>query len=186
MLASAAVVLPLGFVVELGGVASAARSNTTGTGTVTCKKIKGKITFNPPLVNGGTAAETASVTASATKCKNSKGGGPKVKKISVVSSIASANNSCTGLASAAPPALTLTYTPASISASSVSGGTLTFGTTPTLNFVISGESTAGSFPTTGTTSTKAVTTETSTAFGTACAGSGVASLTIKSGTGTDI
>jgi len=183
MLATGALVLPLGLVVALGGAASAARSHPTGTGLVKCTKIKGTITFSPPLVNGGTAAETTTVSASASHCS---GGTPNPSKVSSTATITGSTNSCAGLATASPPTILGTYTPNTISPSSTSGGTETLITSPKLGFTINGATTTGSFPST-TTDISVSTSETLTKFNAACAkAAGVKTLKIKSGSVTDL
>jgi len=183
MLATGAIVLPLGFVVALSGAASAARSHPTGTGLVKCTKIKGTVNFSPPLVNGGTAAETTTVTASASHCS---GGTPNPSKVSSTATITGSTNSCGGLATASPPTLAGTYTPATISPSSTSGGTETLITSPKLGFTISNATTTGSFPST-TTDISVSTTETLAKFNTACGKpAGVSKLKINKGTVTNL
>jgi hypothetical protein len=179
ILAAGAVILPLASIGVIGiGTASAARSNVTGSGLVKCTKIAGTITFSPPVTNTGTAPETTTVHATATKCK---GGSPKPTKVTSTATITGGVNSCGAVASASAPTLTGTYTPASIAPSSTSGGTETETTAGGLGFKITGATTTGSFPST-TTNITVVTTETIAKFGAACnSPGGLASLKIKKG-----
>src|ERR1700689_2793470 len=119
MLPAGAMALPFAAVITIGaGPASAAKSNPTGTGNPTCTKVKGTIKFSPPLTNAGTAAETATIAASATKCK---GGTPNPTKVSATATIPGGMSACSSLATAAPPTLTETHSPNSISPSAISG-----------------------------------------------------------------
>ncbi len=191
MMAAGALVLPLAAVATVGvGTASAARSGqVTGTGAVTCTTIHGTITFNPPLATGGTAAETTSVTATATGCT---GGTPNPTQVNSTATITGGTNSCTALATAAPPTLTGTYLPAgSLNPSSTVGGTETEQVSPHLGFTISGATTTGSFAN-GATHIVVQTTETLKAFNKTCKkgkkkdSKGVKSFTIGSGTVTNL
>ncbi len=184
MLAAGALVLPLAAVATIGvGSASAARSGqVNGTGLVKCTKITGTVNFSPPLKNGGTAAETTTVTAAATGCS---GGTPNPTKVSSTATITGGNNACTSLATSTPPTLAGTYLPAgSLNPSSTSGGTETEQTSPDLGFTISGATTTGSFPST-TTNIVVQTKEKLGKFLKACK-KGVKSLKITKGTVTDL
>jgi len=180
MLAAGVMALPFAAVITMGaGPASAAKSSPTGSGNPNCSKVKGTIKFSPPLTNSGTAAETATIAATATKCK---GGTPVPKKVTTKASITGGTSGCSSLATAAPPTLTETYSPGSISPSAISGGTESSTTSPHIAFSITGETTTGSYANAGGTSVTATTNETSAAFAAACGSTkGLASLKIVSG-----
>jgi hypothetical protein len=186
MLAASALVLPLAAVATIGvGTASAARSSTTGTGLVTCTKVKGSITFSPPLTNATIPSDVATISATAQGCS---GGTPTPTKITTTSTITTANATCAGLASAAPPTLTESFTPV-VTGTTISGGTESFGATPDLNFTISGAATqpTGSYyNSASTTSVYALTSETAAKFSAACAKKGLKKLKIKSGNVTNL
>jgi hypothetical protein len=178
MLAASALFLPLAAVATIGvGTASAARSNPTGTGTENCTAVTGTITFSPPLTSSGTAAETTTVSAKATGCS---GGSPVATAIAAHATITGGTSACSSLATAAPPTFTDSYTPSSISPSSVSGGTETEVTSPHIGFTISNETVTGSYPST-TASVSATTSETVAKLTKACDKKGLKKLKIKSG-----
>lgn len=185
MLAAGAMVLPFAAVITIGaGPASAAKSNpVNGTGNPTCTKIKGTIKFSPPLTNSGTAAETATIAATATKCK---GGTPNPTKVTTKATITGGTSACSSLATAAPPTLTETYAPSSLNPSAISGGTESSTTSPHIAFTITGETTTGSFANAGGTSVSAATKETAAAFSAACGKAGVKELKITSGNVTNL
>jgi len=120
MLAAGALALPLVTVVALGS--STAGASGPGTGVLTCTKIKGTITFKPPLTNTGTATENTTVKITVSGCS---GGTPKPKKGTVKQDISSptSTNACTSLETSSPETLTVKWSPSSItpSTSSYSG-----------------------------------------------------------------
>ena len=179
MLAAGAMVLPFAAVITIGaGPASAMRHAVTGTGNPTCTKVKGTIKFSPPLTNAGTAAETATIVATGSKCK---GGTPNPSKLTTKATITGGTSACSSLATAAPPTLTETYTPSSIAPSAINGGTESSVTSPHIAFTITGETTTGSYANAGGTSVSAATKETAAAFSAACGKAGVKELKITSG-----
>jgi len=121
MLAAGALALPLVTVVALGSTTAGAssRTGTTGTGTVSCTKIKGTITFKPPLTNTGTATENTTVKITVSGCT---GGTPKPKKGSVKEDISTATstNSCLSLNNSSPETLNVKWSPASIAGTTTS------------------------------------------------------------------
>jgi hypothetical protein len=181
MLAAGALALPLAAVATIGvGSASAARSSTTGTGLVSCTKVTGTIKFAPPLTNATIPSDVATIKATATGCT---GGTPTPSKITTSSTITTADATCDGLASAAPPTLTEAFTPV-VTGQTLSGGTEAFGITPDLNFTISGMATSASgsyYNSASSTSVYALTSEKYTKFSAACKKKGVKTLKIKSG-----
>jgi hypothetical protein len=140
--------ISLGLVLGLGGAASAQRSDQPGTGLVNCRHIMGKITFSPPLQATGTASEQATLQATASECF---GGSPTPKKIFLSTLIIpGGDNICGALGNSAPPVFAVSYKPAALITSTVSGGTEILGTNPTINFTFTGYPTTGSFPNTNT------------------------------------
>jgi hypothetical protein len=109
------------------GSASAARTNPAGTGTVTCSKIKGTITFKPALKNGGSAHEVTTIKVTVSGCS---GGTPNPSKGSVKQVISSgtSTNNCTSLSTSQPESLTVKWAPASINPSTSSYSGYTVGT----------------------------------------------------------
>jgi len=191
VLATGALLLPLGLVVGIGGVASAARTNQPfGTGLENCTSITGTVTFSPPLGTTGTAPETTTVNATASGCS---GGSPSLASVVSTATITGSKNNCSGLATASTPSLAGNWQPAgSVQPSLTSGGAETFQTTPHLGFTITGATTTGSYPGSSFNNV-AQTTETSKAFSKACKKGkkptykkGVKSLTINSGTVTNL
>ncbi|HVC70412.1 MAG TPA: hypothetical protein VNC61_09200 [Acidimicrobiales bacterium] len=96
------------------GAASAKGSPVAQPGKVTCSKIKGKITFNPPLTLNGTATENTTVKITVKGCSVS-GGTVKPKKGTVSKDIstASSTNSCSSLGNSQPETLTVNWAPSS-------------------------------------------------------------------------
>jgi len=178
----AAVAMPLTVMSTVIGVGAAWA--TTGTGNYNCKKVTGTITFTPALKTGGTSAETTKVTATATTCSGTAS--PKPTKVIGTATIHSSTNSCAGLASGTPPTITAKYTP-TVTNSTLTFTTETFQTSPHLGFTVSGGTATGSYPNSaGTASVKVQTSETLSAFNTACGSSaGLKSLKITSGSTTN-
>jgi hypothetical protein len=85
-------------VFALIGIATAAPAGaaTVGTGTVKCA-IGGKLTFNPPLKNGGTSAETIKVKVTLGHCTGT-GSGTTVAGGTATGTTTRPNNDCSGLA----------------------------------------------------------------------------------------
>lgn len=111
-------------VVGLAGSASASVVNiptVTANGTASCGNassgtsgITGTITFSPPLKNGGTSPETTTVSIKEKPCTttatNLKKGGKLKGKVKQSISSPTSTNSCTGLTTSAPEALTVKWT----------------------------------------------------------------------------
>ena len=93
-----AIGMPVAVMSTIVGV-GAAQALVTGTGTLTCSKIAGSVTFNPPLkgttVNGNSETQTYKLTA--TGCKTSGSNISKVTKGSVTQTIHTTDTSCHGL-----------------------------------------------------------------------------------------
>ena len=117
MLGAAAMALPCAAVIMVSpNPASAAKSNVNGTGVVTCTKIKGTITFTPPLTNTGTAPEVSTLLS--ITLKSCTGGTPNPSKGTVNTNIANGTSadSCPSFFSAhtTPFTLPITWFPTSI------------------------------------------------------------------------
>jgi len=192
VLATGALLLPVSAVAMIGVCsASAARVNPAGTGTVTCSKIKGSITFKPALKNGGSAHEVTTIKVTVSGCK---GGTPNPKKGSVKQVISSgtSTNNCTSLSTSQPESLTVKWAPASISPSTSSYSGYTVGTAGNgdSEFILpdspSGTgSTIGSFAEGSGSTATAVLNHTAAQIATACGtAAGEPSLKITSGTTT--
>jgi hypothetical protein len=190
MLATGALLLPVSAVALVGvGSASAARSNPAGAGTVTCSKIKGSISFKPPLKAGGTSAEKTTIKVTVSGCS---GGTPNPTKGAVKEIISSgtSTNGCTSLSTSAPESLTVKWAPKSLSPSTSSYSGYTLGTAGNGDeeFILPDSggtgSTIGSFSEGSGSTATAVLNETATTIGTQCSGKGVKSLKITSGTTT--
>jgi hypothetical protein len=113
MLVTSALVLPISAVILVGATsASAARSSVPG-GTITCSKVKGTITFNPPETTGGTKTElTTFVKVTVSKCKNAGGATAIPKSGSVDTNIATGTgtNDCSALSGEQDTSQTLNVT----------------------------------------------------------------------------
>jgi hypothetical protein len=111
-----AVAMPMALLSFGGGVASA--KGTSGAvaqpGTVSCSKITGVISFNPPLTLTGTATENTTIKITVKGC-SVQGGSVKPKKGTVDADIsnASSTNGCTSLETSQPETLTVTWAPGS-------------------------------------------------------------------------
>lgn len=103
----AAVGMPLTVMSTVIGVGAAWA--VTGTGTYSCTKVTGTITFKPPLTNSGTSAETTTVATTASTCSGTAS--PKPTKIVGKATIKSSTNSCGNLANPQTVTLKLTNTP---------------------------------------------------------------------------
>src|SRR5665213_882955 len=189
----AAVLMPLSLVSMLGVTAASAKGGPINQpGTLTCSKVTGTISFATPLVTGGTAkTDQITVNVSEKKCAVAGGGTVKAAKGTAHASYNSTSNNCTSLASPSttPITFTTTWAPGSkISPTSVTfpGATPTTGTNP--GFKV-GPATSGSGSYMGTDSGKSsnatvVLKDTTAQITALCAGAGVSSLAIKSGTST--
>lgn len=175
----AAVGMPLTVMSTVIGVGAAWA--VTGTGLYGCNKVTGTITFKPALKNGGTSAETTTIATTASTCS---GGSPKPTKVTGKATIHSSTNSCGNLANPQTVSLTLTNTPAvspksvvhATSGEVISGSSITF----TVGTVSSPASVTGSYPST-TAYGSGKLTQTVSQVASACSGSGLSKVTIKSG-----
>jgi len=174
----AAVGMPLAVMSTVIGVGAAWA--TTGTGTYNCTKVTGSVSFSPPLKNGGTSAETTTVSATVTGCT---GGSPKPTKVAGKGTIHSSTNDCANLAHPQTVSLPLTNTPAvspksvlkATTGESISGSSITFTLTGSVT---------GSYPSSSA-SAKGKIKQTTVQVGTACGSSaGLKSVTISSGSAT--
>jgi hypothetical protein len=164
------------------GVASA-KTLKTGTGTYNCTDITGTISFSPPLtLNGSTTAnDTVSVATTSTGCT---GGSPAVTTTSNTGTVVVASQNCSSLESAgAIPPITLTDTYKKATASTYTASTSDkISSSGKISFKLTGPVT-GSYPSSKA-SAKAKIQQTESALAAECAGTGLASLNIASGTST--
>jgi hypothetical protein len=112
----AALVIPISLVSVLGaGVASAKGSPVAQPGKVSCNKITGVITFNPPLTLTGTATGEQTTVKISVKGCTVTGGTVKPKKgtVNQVISTATSTDGCTSLENSQPESLQVTWAPAS-------------------------------------------------------------------------
>jgi hypothetical protein len=164
------------------GVASA-KALKTGTGTYNCTDITGTISFSPPLtLNGSTTAnDTVSVATTSTGCT---GGKPVVTTTSSTGTVVVASQNCSSLETAgAIPPITLTDTYKKAAASTYTATTSDkISSSGKISFKLSGPVT-GSYPSSAA-KAKAKIQQSESALAAECAGTGLASLTIASGTST--
>ena len=171
----AAVGMPLTVMSTVIGVGAAWA--TTGTGNYNCSKVTGSVTFKPPLKNGGTSAETTTVSATVTKCT---GGSPTPTKVVGKGTIHSSTNDCANLANAQTVSLALTNTPAVSPKSVLHATTGEVISGSSITFTLSGNVT-GSYVSSSA-SAKGKIKQTTVQVGTACGSSaGLKSVTIGSG-----
>jgi len=199
MLTVGALMLPAAFVLTIGTTtAGAAKSATTSPGPITCKGVKGTITFTPPLVSGGTATETSTiVSVTVTKCKNAPhvtGTVPKKGTVSVNIASGTGTDNCTSLSgnTVSPESLTVTWTsPAGLGTSTsaysgydggvVSGGKDGF-KLPNTN---SGTgSTTGTFAEASGSTAAVYSNKTSAQLAAECSGGGISTLDLAKGSTT--
>ena len=187
----AALVVPISLVSVLGaGAASAKGSPIAQPGKVTCTKITGSITFNPPLTLNGTSAENTTVKITVKGCSVS-GGGVKPKKGTVNKDIStpSSTNACTSLGNSQPESLTVNWAPGSKilpTTASFSGYAVATNGAGDEGFTLPDSggtgSTAGSYAQASGVTAAAYSNETSNQLAAACAApGGLASLKIVSG-----
>ena len=172
------------------GAASASASAVAQPGKVTCSKITGSITFNPPLTLSGTSTENTTVKITVKGCSVS-GGTVKPKKGTVDKDIstASSTNSCSSLGNSQPETLTVIWAPGSKIApttASFSGYAVATNGKGDEGFSLPDSggtgSTAGSYAQASGVTAQAFSNETSSQLAAACAApSGLASLKITSG-----
>jgi hypothetical protein len=107
VLAGTVILIPLS-TLTISGVASAATK--TGTGTVTCTSITGKVTLSPPLkTTGPFSQENATLKLKVSGCT---GGSPSPVKGGTIKSTlsgAASTNDCTSLGTSSPEASTIKW-----------------------------------------------------------------------------
>lgn len=106
-----------------------AAGGTIAAGSVTCTKVTGKVTFDPPLTGSGTSPEKSEVTLDASGCTVT-GSSVKVESGVAVTTIPSPTSACTSLLSSKPVAVAVTWTPSTIHASVLSFSGFSAGTNP--------------------------------------------------------
>ena len=151
---------------------------TTGTGTYSCSKVTGSITFKPALTNAGGKAETTTVATTASTCSGTAN--PKVTKVTGKATIKTSTNACSNLKNPQTVTMTMTNTPA-VSPKSVLHATSGEIVTATkITFTLTG-TVSGSYVSSSA-SGSGVLTQTPTAVAKSCASkTGLAKVTIKSG-----
>jgi hypothetical protein len=148
-------------------------------GATTCS-IHGKVTFNPPLVSGGTASSTVTVTGLLRGCTNASQGAVKLNNghlSALVGTVSS--NDCATLTSGVAPALSggsIMWTPpskvarsSSVSMPAGTGSVVTSGGKSVIQISYSGGSVgSGSFTNTGGSSVKVTSTQDTTQVSSRC------------------
>ena len=181
MLVAVAIALPV-TMMTFSGVASAKK---TGTGTTKCTGITGSISFKPALTTTTPfVAETTTAKITVTGCT---GGTPVPTKGTVkqVLKSASGNNSCVGLQTSSSESLTIKWKGVAASTSAYGGYTTgTGGPDSGEGFILTGGTTGGSYPGTGS-QASVYSSMTQAQILTACGtAKGLAKLTIVGGTTT--
>jgi hypothetical protein len=188
MLGVCAVGLPLGLlaVVVAPSVASASVTKN-GTGTYSCTKITGTLTYNPPISNASTATkETLTVKIKASGCS---GGSPAVAALSASMTHVSKGSgvgTCGSALGGGSADLKVAYTNGA--AASTITGTITPGSTMSgkADFTVNPAKVTGSYPTT-TADVAADLSQTETQILAACGKkTGVKTLKITAGTATGV
>jgi len=153
-----------------------ASAATKGTGSYSCTSIKGTITFNPPLTNSGTKPDTVTVKDSVSGCS---GGTPAVTTSTGSGTFKTTADSCANLAGGTPTKISeaLVYPKA---AGSTFKGTAQGAVGDPITFTLSGKVT-GSYASASATASANIKQSAGT-LATDCAGKGLKSLTIASGT----
>ncbi len=201
LVVAAAIAMPVSVVAVSGGLAGASNPRTAGTDTITCKALKGTVSFSPALTLKGYTSGVTTTTVKATVSGCTVKGSTKESSVTgtasgTIKSTKGKGGTCGGLtAKSITDAGTLTTTwkatpaaaPSVLHIKSVAGGTKNSHGT----FVIPGTtkgSATGSFlgaNNGGSDKTVAQTTETVTALATACASkTGLKSLAIETEPGT--
>jgi hypothetical protein len=178
--------------VSMGGVASAHSGSAAVAqpGSVSCTKIKGSISFNPPLTLNGTSTENTTIDITVSGCSAS-GGGVKPKKgvVNQDISTSTSTNGCTSLENSQPENLTVTWAPGSKispTAASFSGYSVATNGAGDEGFSLPDSggtgSTTGSYAQASGVTATAYSNETASALASACSSSGgLKSLKITSG-----
>jgi len=134
----------------LTGPAAAAKHRVVvATGSITCTKVTGSITFSPPVHHVATGPETQTFSFHASGCTTRKSNVRSVTSGYLSYSVHRPNNSCLGLLAAEPSTGSGTWTPRWIHATtaSFSGFTFVDNTTGDVGFTV--PNTNGTARTTG-------------------------------------
>jgi hypothetical protein len=115
LIGTATAALPIGLLVTVGAPsAQAIAVPVTFTGNISCS-LTGKMTFVPPLTNGGTSPTTVTFTGKNKLCKgvgipptSLKQGGAKLKKSKEAYSFTLPANNCTALLGGIAPPISMT------------------------------------------------------------------------------
>jgi len=172
-----ALALPLSTAITLGAGSATASSNVAGTGTYSCKSLTGTIAFNPPLTFTA-KIETTTVNAVAKTCT----GGKPVPTTATSKSTTKGTkaSSCATLQTATTAVkFATTYSPV-VTASTFTGTAKGATTGQTAAFNVTGKVT-GSYPS-AVAKAHAVLKETVNTIAALCAGTGIKTLHIASGT----
>ncbi len=113
-----AFVLPLGVVAAVfAGCGSGTGNPTTptvATGTVSCAKVTGALTFSPPITGKGGLAETTTVVLKAGRCTTQGSNFSSVTGGTASATISTPSNSCTNLLTSKPLTVSIRWTPSTI------------------------------------------------------------------------
>jgi hypothetical protein len=193
MLVTSALVLPISAVMLVGATSASAAKSSIPTGTITCAKVKGTITFTPPEKTGGTAIETSTIVkVTVSKCKKVTATIiPKSGTVNVNIASGTGTNNCASLVGVQNTSQTLkvTWSPSADGSSQstysnytsvVSGGKEGFELPATGGT----GSTTGSYAEGSGSKAEAISNKTAGQINAECGGSGLSVLDIKKGSTT--
>jgi len=171
-------------VLDSGAAFAKKEKGSAPSGTVSCSKVTGSVTFDPPLTaSGGSSSETTKVKVTVSDCTASSG--VTVTKGTGTSSSSSSSNACTSLESppTSPESFLVKWSPKSDGSTAVSytGRTTVTSSSGDAGFELTGGTSSGSFAATGVTATS-YTNETTAQITSMCTSkSGLKKLDITSG-----
>jgi hypothetical protein len=149
-----------------------------GKGTFHCSKLTGTITFNPPLVNGGSSPEVEYVSMTASGCN---GGTPNPISLTAKATLNASTNDCSAFSNnPLPILLNVTYHLSSSSPSTSTGTVMSTVAGSAVTITATGKVT-GSYPSSNAGASGTLK-ESASQINSSCAGSGVSSVHIASGT----
>ncbi|MGD0394623.1 MAG: hypothetical protein ABSC41_18495 [Acidimicrobiales bacterium] len=201
LVVAAAIAMPVSVVAVSGGLAGASNPHTAGTDTITCKTLKGTVSFSPALTLKGYTSGVTTTTVKTTLSGCTVKGSTKEKVTGgtasgTIKSTKGKGGTCGGLTAASitdAGTLTTKWTatpaaaPSVLNIKSVAGAVKSSHGTFTIPGKVKGTATGSFLGTNKGASDKTVaqTTETTTALATACASSaGLKSLAIETEPGT--
>ena len=170
-----ALLLGFGSLALVGAGSAGASTSVAGSGTYSCTKLTGKLTFTPPLTQAGGKPEVIKVTTTATGCT---GGKPVPTKVVGAATVKLTSNSCLALTKAQPVTLSQVYTP--LVTPGVFTGTAKGTLASAVTFALTGKVSVSYASALAT--AKATLSQTGTQVFAACAGTGLGSVTIAKGT----